>query len=113
MKPKGLPKTGGRVQGTPNRNTADLKQWINDLIDNNKHTFENDLQAVDPEKRLAILEKLMSYCVPKLQSVSIEAQIQAEYAELEKLLQSAPAEAIDKITERIMILKNQNNETEN
>ena len=100
----------GRTKGSQNKVTIELKTWINELIDSNRAQFEKDLKAIDPEKRLAIIEKLMNYCIPKMQSVSIEAQIQAEYSELEKLLQSAPEEAIDKITERIITLKNQSNE---
>ena len=106
-------KTGGRVQGTPNRLTSELKEWITDLINDNKEQFTSDLQEVDPEKRLAILERLFQYVLPKQQSISIEAQLQAEYRELRVLLENAPEDAIDKITERILNLKNQSNENEN
>jgi len=111
MKAKGTPKTGGRNKGTPNKVTSELKQWLQLLIDNNRTQFENDLKAVEPEKRLFILEKLMQYVVPKQQSLNIEAQIQAEYEQLEKLLSKAPDEAVQQIVERIeRIKKNNNNE---
>ena len=106
-------KTGGRVQGTPNRLTSELKEWITDLINDNKEQFTSDLQEVDPEKRLAILERLFQYVLPKQQSISIEAQLQAEYRELRVLLENAPEDAIDKITERIINLNNQSNEHKN
>lgn len=106
-------KTGGRVQGTPNRLTSELKEWITGLINENKEQFTSDLHEVDPEKRLAILERLFQYVLPKQQNISIEAQLQAEYRELRVLLENAPEDAIDKITERIINLKNQSNENEN
>ena len=103
----------GRPAGSPNKVTSELKEWITDLINDNKDQFTSDLQEVDPDKRLAILERLFQYVLPKQQSISIEAQLQAEYRELRVLLENAPEDAIDKITERILNLKNQSNENEN
>ncbi len=103
---------GGRPKGTPNRNTTEMKEWVNGLLNKNKKQFEKDLKAVDPEKRLAIIEKLLQYTLPKQQSISIEAQISAEYAELERLLESAPEEAIERISERIKSIRDQQNENE-
>jgi len=74
MKTKGSPKTGGRQKGTPNKITTDLRTWLNDLLNNNRQTFENDLHELEPHQRVAIFEKLLSYSLPKLQSV--EAQIE-------------------------------------
>lgn len=103
----------GRKVGSKNTATTELKQWVKTLLESNQTQFEADLLAVEAKERLQIMTALLKYSIPTLQSVSIEAQIQAEYAELEKLLQTAPSEAIYKITERIIILKNQSNETEN
>jgi hypothetical protein len=107
---KGTQKTGGRGRGTPNKVTTDLKTWVNTLIENNRLRAETDLKTLEPKDRLMILEKFMQYVIPKQQSISIEAQIQAEYACLEKLLETAPDEAINAITDRILNLKNMNNE---
>lgn len=101
----------GRPKGSPNRSTTELKQWISELINNNREQFETDLQAVDPDKRLALLEKLFQYVVPKMQTITVEQQLQAEYAELEKLLHMAPDEAVEAIAQRILNLKNQTYET--
>ncbi len=72
--PKG--KTGnpnGRPKGSPNKTTTEVRQWLSKLIDKNKRQIERDLKALEPKDRLAILEKFMSYTVPKMQS--IQAQI--------------------------------------
>lgn len=100
----------GRKVGSTNRATSELKQWVKTLLETNQIQFEADLLEVEPKDRLQIMTALLKYSIPTLSSISVEAQIQAEYAELEKLLQTAPAEAIDKIIERIITLKNQNNE---
>ena len=98
----------GRPRGKPNRVTADLKTWINELLNDNLDLIVSDLGKLESRDRLQILEKLMQYVVPKQQSVSVEAQIQAEYASLERLLKTAPDEAINEITKRIVMLnKNQ------
>jgi hypothetical protein len=107
---KGTPKTGGRKKGTPNKTTTDLKTWINELLNNNRKQVETDLKTLEPKDRLIFLEKFMQYAVPKQQSVSVEAQIQAEYACIGKLLETAPDKAIDAITDRILTLKEISNE---
>lgn len=100
----------GRPKGIPNKVTSDLKKWIQELIDGNKKKFSSDLKKLEPKDRLQILEKLMQYVVPKQQSISVEAQIQAEYSELEKLLEKAPDNIIDELLDRLTKLKDTNNE---
>jgi len=73
MKQKGNPKTGGRVAGTPNKVTTDLRKWINDLLDKNRLQFENDLKKLEPQQRVTIIERMLGYAVPKM--ASVEAQV--------------------------------------
>jgi len=103
-------KTGGRVQGTPNKKTTELKTWVKNLLERNQKVFERDLSKVKPSERLAILQSLLKYSIPALASNTIEATIQAEYNELKALLDSASPEAIEKISEKIIYLNNQTNE---
>ena len=116
MKKKGTPKTGGRAAGTPNKTTTDIRQFVDALIGKNLPKMEQDLNCLEPKDRLLILEKMMSYTIPRLQSISVEAQIaaqiQAEYDGLERLLNNAPDEAINEIVERLMRL-NKLNKQEN
>ncbi len=72
--PKG--KTGnpnGRPKGSPNKTTTEVRQWLSQLIEKNRRKIERDLKAIEPKDRLLILEKFMSYTVPKMQS--IQAQV--------------------------------------
>lgn len=65
-------KTGGRVQGTPNKLTGDLRAKINTIIENQIDSIETDLNSLEPKDRLLILEKLLKYALPTLQSQSLE-----------------------------------------
>lgn len=72
MRPKGLPKTGGRAAGTPNKATADLRKAVSDLIEMNWGRVQEDLDTLEPKDRLMIMEKLLSYSLPKLSAVTQE-----------------------------------------
>ena len=94
----------GRPKGKPNKVTTDVKKFIETLVCNNLSKMERDINKLTPKDRLIIIERLLQYTIPKQQSVSVEAQIQAEYASLERLLKTAPDEAISEITERILMM---------
>ena len=103
----------GRPKGAANKVTTDFRKWLDELLNKNLSKVENDFSKLEPKDRLIILERLMQYTIPKQQSITAEAQINAEYDALGKLLSSAPDEAINEITERIMKLNQlnkQNNE---
>lgn len=102
----GTPKTGGRQPGSQNKLTRELKQWLQKVVDENKPQFEADLQAVEPEKRLAVMERLISYLVAKPQNLDI----QIEYRELERLLERTPETYIERITAKLVHLNNLNME---
>ncbi len=61
-------KTGGRQKGTPNKVTATIRNWIVELINNNRKTIETDFAQLEPKERLAMLEKLLPYIMPKVQT---------------------------------------------
>lgn len=64
-------KTGGRKIGTPNRNTAETRNFIQNII-NNELTFIEDLMLeLTPKERVDAVIKLLPYIVPKTSEVSI------------------------------------------
>lgn len=69
-------KTGGRVKGTPNTITADIRAKINAIVEKQVDNIETDLMALEPKERLMIVEKFLSYCLPKLQAQSFEIDFQ-------------------------------------
>jgi len=105
----GRGRLGGRAKGTPNKTTSTVKEWLTALVDNNRKQIEKDLKAMEPAERVKLIAQLLNFIVPKQQAVSVEASIQAEYAEMSKLLQNAPDEVIDKIAERIKEIERYNN----
>ena len=98
----------GRPKGIPNKVTGDLRKWVDEFLNDNTQLFINDMGKLEPYQRVQMFEKLLSFAVPKQQSISIEAQIQAEFAAIERLLNNAPESAIKEITERIMRLNQLN-----
>lgn len=74
----------GRPKNSPNKVTTELRQWISNLIDNNREQIVKDLVSVDAEKRLAIFEKLLQYVIPKQQqntNVEPENEFRKEFLE--------------------------------
>lgn len=78
QKNDGKGRLGGREKGTPNRVTANVKDWISQVIDKNKVQMERDLKALSPKDRLLMLEKLMQYVVPKQKTEMEIRQITVE-----------------------------------
>lgn len=99
-RPKGIPKTGGRQKGSQNKATAELKEWIGSLIDQNREQLEDDLMSLEPEQRWKVISGLLGYVTPKMQAMSAEVN-----------LAQLPEEALDQITSEILNnLKNDKNE---
>jgi len=71
---KGTAKTGGRAKGTQNKVTTDLKTWIQELLDENRDQIKTDLTKLEPYQRVVLFEKLLSYTVPKMQSVEAKVE---------------------------------------
>lgn len=69
---KGSPKTGGREAGTPNKITGTLKDFVANLVDDNRQQIVDDLKTLRPRERLAVLERFMQYVLPRQQSVSAD-----------------------------------------
>lgn len=84
----------GRPKGSPNKTTTEARQWLSKLIEKNRKQIEKDLKRLEPKDRLLILEKLMNYTVPKMQSV--DAKI-----DLHTLTDEQLATVITEVVERI------------
>lgn len=68
-------KTGnpnGRPKGTPNKVTTEMKEWVKELIDGNRELLTQDLKALSPVERWRVVEKLMSFVMPKTQNIELD-----------------------------------------
>ena len=62
----------GKPKGATNKTTIDLRKWINQFIDDNREQIQKDWKRLEPKDRLAMFEKLLKYCLPTLQSTSMD-----------------------------------------
>lgn len=97
----------GRPKGAINRSTAEIRKAFQLLVSDNLDRLQEDLNALAPEKRLAYIIKMAEFVIPKLQSVTLDNQLEIEYKHLNALLSSAPDEAIEAITMKLLTIKSE------
>lgn len=68
-KQKGSPKTGGRVAGTPNRNSLSVRLALDALNTNLVELIVADIALLEPRERLEHYARLMLYTYPKLKDI--------------------------------------------
>lgn len=73
-RPEGLPKTGGRKRGTPNKKTAVLQDALKFHKIDVVAELSELLPQLEPAKRADVLISLMAYLYPKRRSVELSAQ---------------------------------------
>ncbi len=62
-------KTGGRIKGTPNKVTKEIRESYQLLIEKSLDRLESDLMELTPKERIEVLIKLSEYVVPKLNKI--------------------------------------------
>lgn len=81
-RPRGLPKSGGRKLGTPNKANSSQTERIQELCTHyNIDPFEALLKlstdsSIDVNLRISILKELAQYVYPKRKSIEIEADVE-------------------------------------
>ena len=73
----------GRPFGSKNKTTSAMREWLLDLIVKNKKQITDDLANLPAEKRLIMLEKFMSYLLPKKFEADVEAKLDMPRLEIE------------------------------
>ena len=78
---------GGRPKGTPNRITAELRDWISCFINDNKEKIQEDFYSLNPRDRVVLFEKLLKYALPVLQTTTLQTDFERMTdAELDKVI---------------------------
>ncbi len=65
-------KTGGRQKGTPNKITAEVREFLASLVFDNVDLIQQDLRNMTTEQRMNFLPKILPYIAPKVKPVSEE-----------------------------------------
>ena len=79
-------KFGGRKKGTPNKLTAELRQKINDFLNDNWNCLQKDFERLEPKDKLNFYEKLLQNGLPRLQST--QYNIKPDWEEHKKTIKS-------------------------
>jgi hypothetical protein len=58
-------KYGGRISGTPNRITKDVRQVLIDILNRELETLNVNLLNLTPKDRIDVIIKLLPYVIPK------------------------------------------------
>lgn len=83
----------GRRKGAANKVTAELRERIKDFLDGQWDRIERDFDSLEPEKRVALFEKLLQYVLPRMASMDLEGELDF------KVLSE---ETLDKIADRLI-----------
>ena len=63
-------KTGGRVAGTPNKVTTELRKTLKGIIASELESLPGTLGELPPRERLDLLIKLLPFAMPKINQIS-------------------------------------------
>jgi len=64
-------KFGGRTKGTPNKNTNEIREYYQLLIDENLEQIKEDLRTLEPKERLKIILELSKFVIPTLKATEL------------------------------------------
>ena len=94
-------KTGGRKAGTPNKITADLRQWITAFIDDNREQIQKDWAQLEPKDRIQLFEKLLKYALPTLQAMQLQTEFdRMTESDLDRIIDELKKNSNETFTER-------------
>lgn len=90
----------GRPKGSKNKVTKDLRLAVKSFLDANWDDMQKSYKKLDPKDKLTFYEKLLSYALPKLQSIDASVMFADK---LEQLTEAQLNILIEKILENEQI----------
>ena len=105
-KDDGRGRLGGRAKGTRNKLTSSIKEWIEKMLDEERENYLEHLNKLESKEYVKAYNTLLGYIIPRQQAISIDAQVEAEMKQLQKLMETAPEEVITKIAEKMLEFQN-------
>ncbi len=73
-RPLGLPKSGGRQKGTPNKRTGIIEE-LKKLGAHPLAEIFKLMPKLEPDKQMEAWIKLLAYCYPQFKSIDISAEL--------------------------------------
>jgi hypothetical protein len=77
-RPSGLPKTGGRKKGTPNRRTGILAEELDHLDFHPAEHLVKLIPTLEPESQARALIELMGFLYPKRKAMEQRIEVQSQ-----------------------------------
>ena len=90
----------GRKPGVSNKITKELRDRIKDFLEGKWSQIEDDFENLEPEKRVALFEKLLQFVLPRMASMDLDANID---------LTTLSEASLDALAEKILT-KNRSND---
>lgn len=87
-------KLGGRKKGSVNKITRTVRDILADVTSEyyNSEDFKADMKKLNARDRVAAMEKLTAYIVPKMQSTTIDATVAASKTIEDRLIELSQEE---------------------
>lgn len=67
-------KTGGRQKGSPNKTTAEIRQFYQKLLSSNIELLQSDLDSLEPLQRVKILIELTKFVIPVVKATDLNIE---------------------------------------
>ena len=64
----------GRLAGTPNKATTEIKEAFQMLLEDNLPTLQRDISSLEPKERVKFMLDLASFIIPKMKSVDLKEE---------------------------------------
>jgi len=64
----------GKKPGTPNKINQEIRGRINEFLDNNFETIQNDLMQLEARERVKFYIDLLQYGLPKLKQTELKTE---------------------------------------
>lgn len=65
----------GRPKGSKNKINSQMRDYIQQIFDDNYESIQEDLESLEPKDRLKFLSDLLPYLLPRLQSTNYSQKI--------------------------------------
>jgi len=75
----------GRPVGSKNHVTQDLRKRINDFLNDNWESLQEDFEQLEPKDKLLFYEKLLQYGLPKMQSTQLTVDVEVSKTDILKI----------------------------